>query len=125
MNVLDLIAMASLSVLLIIFFALMVSSKLRHKKTISVVTQLLVDRVAMSEEIERLTFIVENNSDLQDGFTKFLSESREDAFAYILDVQEAIAFIKYAMDLGDDEQINEAYARLISFLPNESPDVVN
>lgn len=125
MSVIDFIVITVLSILLVISSAVAVANRVRRQKTLSLVAQLLIDKAAMSEEIDRLTFTVDNSSDLNDGFVKFLSESREEAFSYITDVQEAIALIKDAMDLGDEPQINEAYARLISFLPNENPDVVN
>ena len=86
--------------------------------------QLIIDRTAMSEEINRLSYIVDNSSDLNDGFVKFLSESREEAFSYISEVQQALEYIKIAMELKDDVMISDAYNKLISFLPSDSADVV-
>ena len=125
MSILDLIAISSLSVLLVFLSALLLASKLKQRKSLETMAQLLIDRSAMSEEIDRLNYIVENSSDLNDGFIKFLSESREEAFSYISEVQQALEYIKIAMELKDDIMISDAYNKLISFLPNENPDVVN
>ena len=125
MSILDLIVVSSLSVLLVLLSALLVASKLKERKSLETMAQLLIDRAAMSEEINRLNYIVENSSDLNDGFIKFLSESREEAFSYISEVQQALEYIKIAMELKDDIMISDAYNKLISFLPNENPDVVN
>ena len=125
MSILDLIVVSSLSVLLVILSALLIASKLKHRGTMELTAQLLLNNSAMSDEIDRLNYIVDNTSDLHDGFIKFLSESREEAFSYISEVQEAIDYIKMAMELEDDIMISDAYNKLISFLPNENPDVVN
>ena len=125
MSILDLIVVSSLSVLLVLLSALLVASKLKQRESLETMAQLLIDRAAMSEEINRLNYIVENSSDLNDGFIKFLSESREEAFSYISEVQQALEYIKIAMELKDDIMISDAYNKLISFLPNENPDVVN
>jgi hypothetical protein len=103
----------------------MAARSLRHRKIMETMTQLVLDRAAMSEEIDRLNYVVDNSSDLNEGFVKFLSESREEAFSYISEVQMAIESIKMAMELDDNTMINDAYNKLISFLPNENPDVVN
>jgi c-di-GMP-related signal transduction protein len=124
-SILDLIVVSSLSVLLVLLSALLVASKLKQRESLETMAQLLIDRAAMSEEINRLNYIVENSSDLNDGFIKFLSESREEAFSYISEVQQALEYIKIAMELKDDIMISDAYNKLISFLPNENPDVVN
>lgn len=124
MSILDLIAISSLSILLVFSFALLLASKLKQRKALEVMAQLIIDRTAMSEEINRLSYIVDNSSDLNDGFVKFLSESREEAFSYISEVQQALEYIKIAMELKDDVMISDAYNKLISFLPSDSADVV-
>lgn len=54
-----------------------------------------------------------------EGFIKFLSDSREWAFDYIENVQEAIQDLKTAMDADDNEGIGEAYQKLVAYLPSE------
>lgn len=124
MSILDLLVVSSLSVLLVIATALMIVNKMKHSRSLATVAQLIIDRSAMSDEIDRLSFMIDNSSDLNDGFIKFLSESRDEAFEYISDVQEAILSIKNAMDINDEALISEAYTKLISFLPSENQDVV-
>ena len=57
-----------------------------------------------------------------DGFLKFISESRDWAFQYIEDVQQALMVYDVALNTDDAKIINDAYKKLISFLPND--DVV-
>jgi biopolymer transport protein ExbB/TolQ len=123
--VIELIIIATLSVLSILLLALNAVSKIRHKKSLELVAQALIDRSAMLEEIERLNFIVDNSSDLNDGFIGFLSQSREEAFAYISEVQSVIESLKMAMELEDSIMIDTSYKKLISFLPSDDQDVVN
>lgn len=124
MNIVELIIVSSLSVLLVISSALLLASRLGNRKRLAIIAQLFIDKTAMSEEIDRLNYIIDNNSSLNDGFTKFLSESREEAFSYISEVQQAVEYIKIAMELQDEVMISDAYKKLISFLPSESSDVV-
>lgn len=66
-----------------------------------------------------------DNKDIEesDGFVKFLSESRDWAFQYIEDIQMALRAYDIALGLDDAKILNEAYKKLIDFLPedNESP----
>lgn len=51
------------------------------------------------------------------GYSMFLSDSRDAAFEYIEDVQNAIAELKVATESLDQTNIDQAYAKLIAFLP--------
>jgi hypothetical protein len=121
---LNLIALAIVSFISIVLAGISVRLRLKFNKSVQVSTQLFVDRVALQEEIDRLSFINSNSTDLENGFVKFLSESRDQAFSYIEEVQNSIVAIKVAMDLNDEALIEEAYIKLISFLPSDSTDVV-
>jgi len=121
---LNLIALAIVSFVSIVLAGISVRLRLKFNKSVQVSTQLFVDRVALQEEIDRLSFINSNSTDLENGFVKFLSESRDQAFSYIEEVQNSIVAIKVAMDLNDEALIEEAYIKLISFLPSDSTDVV-
>jgi hypothetical protein len=125
MSLVEIIIISILSISLTISLAMLVSSNIRNKKSLESIAQLFIDRSAMSDEIERLNFIVNNSSDINDGFVKFLSESRDLAFEYISEVQLAIESLKIAMELNDETMISESYKKLISFLPSENQDVVN
>jgi hypothetical protein len=121
---LNLIALAVVFFVSIVLAGISVRLRLRLNKSVQVSTQLFIDRVALQEEIDRLSFINSNSTDLENGFVKFLSESRDQAFSYIEEVQNSIVAIKVAMDLNDEALIEEAYIKLISFLPSDSTDVV-
>lgn len=55
-----------------------------------------------------------------DGFMKFVSESREWAFSYIEDVQNAMKIFEALSVTGvREEEYWEAYEKLMSFLPKE------
>lgn len=120
----NLVALATVSFAFVVVSGLAIRIKLKLNKSDQVFTQLLVDRVALQEEVSRLSFINSNSADLENGFVKFLSQSREEAFSYIEEVQDAIFSIKIAIDLNDETLLSEAYTKLISFLPSDSPDVV-
>lgn len=53
------------------------------------------------------------------GFTKFLSESRDEAFKYIEEVQSAIEDLRSAMHSKDDKKIKEACEKVVLFLPDK------
>lgn len=114
----------------LLFFAfatvgsLAVVLKLRNTKLLSQIAQLMLDKQAILEELDRASFISNNSIDIENGFIKFLSESRESAFEYIEDVQTAILNLKDAMESGDEDQITESYNKLINFLPSDSASVV-
>ena len=120
----NLVALAVVSFVSIVLAGISVRLSLRLNKSVQVSTQLFIDRVALQEEVDRLSFINSNSTDLENGFVKFLSESRDQAFSYIEEVQNSIVAIKVAMDLNDEALIEEAYIKLISFLPSDSTDVV-
>jgi hypothetical protein len=120
----NLVAIATVSFAFVILAGLAIRIKLKLTKSYQVSMQLLVDKVALQEEVDRLSFINSNSTDIENGFVKFLSQSREEAFSYIEEVQDAIFSIKIAIDLNDQDLLNEAYTKLISFLPSDSPDVV-
>lgn len=122
---LNLVALAIVSFISIVLLGLFIRARLQLSKSIEITTQLWFDRTALQEEIEKLAFLNSNSADVENGFIKFLSESREQAFLYIEDVQVAIQELDGAMQLGDEEQIAQAYTNLISFLPQENQDVVN
>lgn len=54
-----------------------------------------------------------------DGFIKFLSDSRDWAFDYIEKVQESIKNLKTAVDANDETAVKKAHQDLINLLPEE------
>ena len=102
-----------------------------------------LDKALMSKEIQRL--MTENSTKElleSDGFMKFISDSRDWAFQYIEEVQNALAefdkqiepelkwFRSFGMVMGETahtdilKRISEAYDKLKSVLPenNETPN---
>lgn len=126
MNIdINLIALAITSFTSIVLLAILIRTKLRLNKSIEMSTQLWVDRTALQEELDKLAFINSNSTDIENGFIKFLSESRDQAFAYIEGVQAAIQDLENAMQTGEEPKIAIAYINLINFLPSDTQDVVN
>lgn len=124
MNILDLIIISILGVMLMVSTAAAAAVSLKHKRSLALIAQLVIDKTTLLEELSKANFITENSSDLNDGFIKFLSESRDMAFEYISDVQASIESLKISMELNDEAMIGESYKKLISFLPSENQDVV-
>jgi hypothetical protein len=116
----ELIVIAILVFGLIVMSAFLVRYGLRSKRLAASVVQLIIDKNAIAEELDRLSFISSNSTDIENGFIKFLSETRESAYEYIADVQATILELKTAMDSGKDEDIAASYKKLIEFLPDNT-----
>ena len=116
----ELVVFAVLVFSLIIMGGFIIRLGLRSKRLAATVVQLIIDKNAISEELDRLSFISSNSTDIENGFIKFLSETRDSAYEYISDVQAAISELKNAMDSGKDEEISESYKKLIEFLPDNT-----
>lgn len=122
----DLIIISTLSAFLLVslFFLIRLRSKLNT--TMQLLVQNIIDTKALEEynytlarQIEETTF---ND---KDGFIKFLSESRESAFVFIEDVQQAIINLKFAMDSDDEDAISDAYNKIITFIPASQEEIKN
>lgn len=121
----ELVVIAILVFSLIIMSALLIRLTLRSKRLAASVVQLIIDKNAISEELDRLSFISSNSTDIENGFIKFLSETRDSAFEYIADVQTAISELKATMDSGKDEDIEASYKKLIEFLPANDKGMID
>lgn len=77
----------------------------------------------MSDEIEKLSFVVNNGPTIENDFIKFLSESRESAYEYIAEVQDAIVALEKSMQLDDHNEIDKRYKELLKFLPSKNMDI--
>lgn len=102
--------------------ALSVKEKLRATKMTTAIAQLVIDKAALQEELDRLSFISSNSTDIENGFIKFLSETRESAYEYIGKVQDSIQGLKTAMLSGNDEEISKRYNDLLEFLPSNDEE---
>lgn len=93
---------------------------MKNNKLIISVSQLIVDKQILSDELDRASFVINNSSTIEDDFIKFLSGSRDGAYEYIEDVQEAILALSESMAQDDTDKIDNAYRNLMSFLPSEN-----
>lgn len=100
------------------FVILMLAFKLRKVTRTSVQSQ--IDNFILLSELDKMVQEKENKSvEQSDGFLKFVSESRDWAFDYIEDVQQALRAYDIALGLDDAAVLNEAYKKLISYLPDD------
>lgn len=124
-NIFSILIIALLSLGLAITASLSLVLRIKNTRLIAQSAQLVIDKQSILEELDRASFISQNSTDIENGFIKFLSESRDSAFEYIKDVQEAVSELKVAMESDNEEQIAMAYHKLITFLPLDSSDMVD
>ena len=92
----------------------------RYVRVIKTVAQLVIDKGVLTEKIDKLE--LQNSKEANDGFVKFLSQSRDAAFKYIEDVQVSIQNYVDVIDTGTEEEIKLARMELFSHLP-EVPEL--
>lgn len=108
----------------------LVSTLIRKKRLMTALVQQKVDSIILAEHLQKLTDAQDVKSvEETEGFLRFLSESREAAFKYIEDVQEAIEEYRQVADviplskdmsLQQAEKLSATYDRLVGFLPEEN-----
>lgn len=103
---------------ILVTFSLFIFYRQKYKKLISVIAQLIVDKTMVEKKLDAQTMLA--SKEVNDGFVKFLSESREAAFEYIEDVQRAIQNYLSAIDSNDSEKILLARMDLFSYLPDKT-----
>jgi len=116
LNLLDVALIILSSLFAIISTMLLISTAKREKQ----VRQLTLDKAILITEFAKV-LEKQNNQSIEEteGFLKFVSDSRDWAFTYIEDVQQAIQAYDVALSTDDAIVINIAYKKLISFLPDE------
>lgn len=124
MNIVDIVVIAILITIVVVLGITVVVLKIKNTKFISVIAQLFVDKNVLSEEVERLSFIVNNGPSIENDFIKFLSDSRDSAYEYIEEVQAAIEALYKAMESDKENEIDKKYKELLKFLPSKNMDVV-
>ena len=92
----------------------------RYQKVLKSVVTVTLEKGILLDKIERLE--LENSKEVNDGFIKFLSQSRETAFKYIEDVQVAIQNYANVVETGTDDEIKIARMELFSHLPEVPED---
>ncbi len=121
----EVIIIAILFFVAFVSFAAMIRARLRNTKLTATIAQLIIDKQTLGDELDRLSFISSNSADIENGFIKFLSETRETAYEYIQDVQISIAELRDAIESGNEEDIAVAYKKLIDFLPSSSTGMID
>lgn len=96
----------------------------KNRKLSNEIRNLEVEKYSL---LLRLTELTNEKDSTQvestEGFLRFISESRDWAFQYIEDIQAALDSYDAALHTDDAKIINEAYKKLIDFLPQD--DVVS
>ena len=90
----------------------------KYNKLIMTIAQLIVDKEALLYKIDSME--LENSNEANEGFIKFLSDSRESAFTYIEDVQKSIQEYLDAINSGSEEEVLIARLALFNHLPESS-----
>ena len=126
----SLIAFSVLALLLFVTLIGLVRALVQKKRLTLELIQAKIDSAVLVEQIQKLVDAQGSKAvEETDGFLRFVSESRDWAFQYIEDVQEAIEDYKKIADvipiskdmsLQQAEQLSSAYDRLMNFLPEEN-----
>lgn len=133
-----LIALIAMSVLVTALTIDNIVIRIKKRRVVSDLLQQTLDKVALLNEIGKLNQQSQSKEIEQtDGFLKFVSESRDWAFSYIEEVQEALKvfdskvskLLQYANTYGSTvpshldstvEMIEIAYKELLEVLPKEN-----
>jgi len=115
-----------ISVLALLFFYT-IATLFERKKMIYTNAQLAADKLILEKKINELVLEKEKTALSQnDGFVKFISQSREKAFEYIEDVQASLYELKLMRDAlesemkpGDLELLRNTIDNILKHLPNE------
>ena len=120
----DVLAFVALTILLFIAAIFVFLYRKKYTNMIKIIAQLIVDKEAIVNKLDEQILL--NSKEVNDGFVKFLSESREAAFTYIEDVQTSILNYVKAIESNDNDAILIARMELFSHLPdsmeNENKD---
>lgn len=116
----DMLALIALTILLFISSVAAVLYRIKYSKFITIIAQLIIDKEILGKKLDEQTLL--NSKEVNDGFIKFLSESREAAFGYIEDVQKSVYSYMKAIESNDNDRILVARMELFSHLPENMED---
>jgi hypothetical protein len=111
------ISLIALSCIVAIELVLVIFYKIKYDKMIRVIAQLIIDKEVLADKLDRT--ILENSKEVNEGFIKFLSDSRQAAFDYIEDVQKAVQNYLVATQNNNSDAIVTARMELFSYLPED------
>jgi hypothetical protein len=115
-------AILSLIILTItpVFFISYLRLRKKYSNTIASIATIFLEKEILLEKIEDMELT--QSKDVNEGFIKFLSQSRDAAFKYIEDVQVSIQNYVNVLDSGDEEAVRLARMELFTHLPEVSED---
>lgn len=117
LTILEIVLIVMTSLFAISTVALLVYAAKGERK----IRQLTIDKAIFMGELAKMLEKQDNKAiEETEGFLKFISESRDWAFTYIEDVQQALQVYDVALSTDDAKIINDAYKKLISFLPEDN-----
>ena len=116
-QIVELVIFVALVVILAAMALLLLKISLVNRRLTVAATQAEMDRIMTMIQLEKAQS--SNDVEKTDGFLKFVSESREWAFGYIEQVQEAIKEYDVALSNQNPTEMNEAYKKLIAMLPED------
>lgn len=120
MNILDLIIYVIYSVSTLLMLASLIILLVKNRRLLRKSVSLEMNNLILLAKFEEMSnSISEKSIEESEGFLKFVSDSRDWAFTYIEDVQQALMVYDVALNTDDAKIINEAYKKLMSFLPDE------
>lgn len=114
----ELISLITLSCIVAVQLVFIVLYRIKYLKMIKVIAQLILDKEVLADKLDRT--ILENSKEVNEGFIKFLSDSRQAAFDYIEDVQKAVQNYLTATHNGNNDEIVTARMELFSYLPEDA-----
>lgn len=128
------------AIALLLFISLIIANittRTQNNKLKTALTQEIIDRGIVTQKMRELMVELDRkNSNQNDGFLKFVSDSREAAFKYIEEVQTAInefdrrvgPVVKHYKDTGKIlerrpselvKELTQAYDKLMASMPKE------
>jgi len=126
----ELIALVLVTVLFTYLLIHNVILRLSAKKAITKALQAELDKLALYAKIEELNKEASVGTQGNDGFLKFVSQSRDWAFGYIEEAQKAIEdfqlvatpIIYNSSNPSEMKELILAYEKLLKMLPENSED---
>ncbi len=143
MNIVDIVIFSIYTISLFTLIYFVIKNNIQKRKILALLVQSEMNKYIIAQKLEETLKELSNKELLEsDGFVKFISDSRDWAFAYIEEVQKALAEfdkevgpqLQWAITYGNlagptvhsntIEIISEAYDKLKSVLPenNETPN---
>lgn len=132
-NLISFIVFALTTILFCLLIFLIIRLMLLNKQNKNEIVERNIEVLALLKTIETLREEQDSNKiENTQGFLKFVSESREWAFSYIEDVQEAINNFKKIvgpppknrkLTKEENDLATSTYDKLISFLPTEDDGI--